>query len=247
MLISIIFAGGKGTRLLPLTETIPKPLLKAGNMPLIQWNMERVVPHVNKFVIVISYHGQDIIDYFGENFKGVPIEYVWQNNPKGGTLDALRTALHESDSVNIKADYLIQNCDDIHGKQTFEKVFNHIYHNPSLACLTARIIESKEKLKSFGVFKVTSDNMFLEVIEKPQEFISHLANIAISYFPNKVIQFVPRLIDTTEKEAYITDMYNDYSEMYPIQVLSTTDIWLPITSITDLEYADEYVRNHELV
>ena len=65
MFISIVFAGGRGTRLNPLTETIPKPLIRVCGKPLIQWNMERVARNVDKFLIVISYLGEQIIDYFG--------------------------------------------------------------------------------------------------------------------------------------------------------------------------------------
>ncbi len=234
-----MFAGGRGTRLNPLTETIPKPLVKVNGKPLIQWNMERVNKAVDKYLIVISHLGDQIIDFFGYSFEGVPIEYVWQYNPKGGTLDALRTALYESSNPeHLTANYLIQNCDDIHGEETFKNIFDHIDLKPQIACLMAKVVNDKEKIKSFGVFRVNKDGMFIEVVEKPQEFVSNLANIAVSYFPNKMIRYVPEKIDSSEKESYITDMYNSYSKTNPIQIISTDDTWIPIASIADLDYAN---------
>ena len=239
-LISIIFAAGRGTRLIPLTDTTPKPLLKVQNKPLIEWNMEQAVDKVDKFVIVISYLGEQIQKYFGGNYKGVPIEYVMQTNPKGGNLDALSIAIYNSSPDVLTKNYLIQHCDDIHGKQTFDNLFDKINQNPGQAYLSAKVIEDREKLKSFGVFRVNEQYKFLEIIEKPQEYISELANIAISYFPNKVINFVLKNIEYTGKEAFITDMFNEYSKHYPIEIVPTTALWIPITSISDLDLAQKY-------
>ena len=239
-LVSIIFAAGRGTRLIPLTDITPKPLLKVQNKPLIEWNMEQVVAKVDKFVIVISYLGEQIQEYFGDNYKGVPIEYVKQTNPKGGNLDALSVAIYNSSPDILTKNYLIQHCDDIHGKQTFDNLFDKINQNPDQAYLSAKIIEDREKLKSFGVFRMNEQHKFLEIVEKPQEFVSELANIAINYFPNKVINFVPENIEYLGKEAFITDMFNEYSKLFPIEVIPTTALWIPITSISDLEMAQKY-------
>lgn len=234
-LISIIFAAGRGTRLIPLTDTTPKPLLEAGGKSLIEWNMEKVLDKVDKFVIVIGYLGQQIIDKFGYEYQGKPIEYTWQKNPKGGNLESFGIAVFNSDLENREANYIVQHCDDIHGLATFDNLFQAIERDSDQAYLSAKIVDDREKLKSFGVFRVDSQNHFQEVVEKSQDFVSNLVNIAVSYFPNKVIKFLPKTENTTDKEWYITDMFNHYSQEFPIIVLPTTDTWVPVTSIEDLE------------
>jgi len=234
-LISIIFAAGRGTRLIPLTDVTPKPLLEAGGKSLIEWNMQRVAGRVDKFVIVIGYLGQQIIDKFGYEYMGKPVEYAWQKNPKGGNLDSLRSAIFTTNSENQEANFIIQHCDDIHGKDTFSNLFKAFGDKPDQAYLSAKVVDDREKLKSFGVFRVSEENYFKEVVEKPQEFVSNLVNIAVSYFPNEVINFVPKEENLFEKEWFITDMFNNYGQKFPILVLPTTADWLPVTSITDLE------------
>lgn len=421
MLICVILAGGRGTRLIPLTDTTPKPLLKAGGKTLLEWNMDNVVNSVDKFVIVISYLGEQIVDFIGQNYKGKPVEYVWQINPKGGTLDAFRTSIFENNSnsnMSFDDNYLIIHADDVHGQETFDNLFAKIKENPAECYLSAKVIDKKDA-RSFGMFEVEpkiclaklikletdlknqqkeiivdcliqnqkdqilvqkisnsrkifpncwdlpgghlefgdtiletihkeileetglenikvvsfigkvdwilekdgekqdkiilqflvkventqslrleegkatefcwvgkDDNLeflkanrsnnfyihkalkgffdkeqegaeskklnsefsefeFVKIVEKPDYFVSNLANIAISYFPNKVLEFVPKEITNLpigQKEAYITDLFNDYSAKYPIQVVPTNAMWLPVTSIEDLKKTDQILQ-----
>lgn len=161
MLICVVLAGGRGTRLIPLTDICPKPLLRAGDKSLLEWNMSGTAPFVDKFVIVISYLGQMIIDQIGNNYMGKPVEYVWQKNPKGGTLDAFRTAIFEnldnsqnSQSQNQKADYLVIHADDIHGAETWQNMQTKIQNNPKNAYLSGKVLTDLSLASSFGMFEV---------------------------------------------------------------------------------------------
>jgi len=295
MLICVILAGGRGTRLIPLTDTTPKPLLKAGGKTLLEWNMDNVVNSVDKFVIVISYLGDQIIEQIGDNYKGKPVEYVWQTNPKGGTLDAFRTAIFEKNgkqnenpnsenpentpentgsnlinsrenstansmgnsasnsvSTNEKSsdsldNYLVIHADDVHAQATFDNLFAEIKKNPKECYLSAKVLQNSQDGINFGMFEIEDNYQFIRIVEKPDYFVSNLANIAISYFPNKVLEFVSREIVNLpigQKEAYITDLFNDYSAKYPIKVVPTIGMWLPVTSIADLEKTDKILSQN---
>lgn len=243
--IALIFAAGRGVRLSPLTDTTPKPLLVVGNLTLLEWNMRNIVDYVDKIVIVIGYLGDQIQSKFGTLYKGKPIEYVWQQNPKGGTLDAFRAAVFDGNPDNTQANYIILHADDIHGQTTYTGLFEAIQKNPDNAYLSGKIVHNRERLKSFGVFRVDENNVFLEVVEKPQEYVSNLANIAVSYFPNKVLQFIPQDANSSDKERYITDLFNEFKQHYPIYVVPTTDRWIAITSVQDLEDARREITSND--
>jgi len=61
---AIILAAGEGTRLRPLTHDIPKAMVLLGGKPLMEYNMERLIPYVSEFIIVVQYKKEAIIKYF---------------------------------------------------------------------------------------------------------------------------------------------------------------------------------------
>jgi dTDP-glucose pyrophosphorylase len=90
---AIIMAGGRGERLKPLTDTIPKPMLKVGDMPILEHNLNRLVGYgIDDFWITIKYLGNQIKEYFGNgDDKGVGINYIEEKVPLG-TIGAAKQA-----------------------------------------------------------------------------------------------------------------------------------------------------------
>ncbi len=85
----IVLAAGKGTRFLPLTNTIPKGMVPILGKPLLEWALEPYLAHVDEIVFVVSSPlGEKIKAHFGDNYKGHKISYTLQKEQKG-TLDAV--------------------------------------------------------------------------------------------------------------------------------------------------------------
>lgn len=104
---AFIVAGGRGERLRPFTDVVPKPMLKIGEKPILEYNIDHLITYgVSEFYISVKYLKEQIMDYFGDGSgKGVNITYIEENEPLG-TLGAL--ALID----NIKhEDILVMNSD----------------------------------------------------------------------------------------------------------------------------------------
>lgn len=82
---AMIMAGGRGKRLSPLTDTVPKPMLLLGSKPIIEHNIDRLIEFgIKKIYISVKYLGEQIEGYFGDgSSKGVEIEYVWEDKALG--------------------------------------------------------------------------------------------------------------------------------------------------------------------
>ncbi len=110
---AIIMAGGRGTRLKPLTDNTPKPLLKVADKPIIEHNIDRLISYgIDDFWLSINYLGDQLIEYFknGES-KGVQIEYVTEDKPLG-TVGAVRTIKNlQHDTVLITNSDILTNLD----------------------------------------------------------------------------------------------------------------------------------------
>jgi NDP-sugar pyrophosphorylase family protein len=167
---------------------------------------------------------------------------VWQKNPKGGTLDALRTAVYYS-GLNIEnSDFLVLNSDDIHGAEIYTKFAEHMALNSDMMALSARVVEDKERLKSLGIFEVDRENNLVQIWEKPQEFVSNLVNSGIYYLPGDVINYVDKDLNQSEVEHYITtDLFGKYMLDQKVKIISSSDIWLQISTPEDLEAAERFV------
>lgn len=104
---ALIMAGGRGERLKPLTDTLPKPMLLIGEKPIIEHNIDRLISFgVMNFYISVRYLKEEIISYLGDgSTKGVKIFYIEETNPLGtiGSITKLEHINHE--------DILVMNSD----------------------------------------------------------------------------------------------------------------------------------------
>lgn len=95
----VIAAGGRGTRLLPLTERIPKPMVPVLGVPFLHWLIAHLVSQgIHRFVVLTGYHAHKIVKYFGDGEKlGCEILYSYEDKPlgSGGALWAARELLEE--------------------------------------------------------------------------------------------------------------------------------------------------------
>jgi len=115
---AVIMAGGKGTRLRPLTLTTPKPLLKVGDKPIIEHNLDRLALYgIDDFWISVKYLGEQIENYFGDGKnKNTKIDYVWEDKPLG-TIGAV------SKIKNFSHDYVLITNSDILTNLDYESFF----------------------------------------------------------------------------------------------------------------------------
>ncbi|WP_222535550.1 nucleotidyltransferase family protein [Pedobacter polysacchareus] len=106
---ALIMAGGKGERLKPLTEQTPKPMLKIGNKPIIEYNIDRLIAYgIKDIFISVKYLKEQVINHFGNgSSKGVNIYYIEEDEPLG-TLGALSLIenLHYEDILVMNSDLL---------------------------------------------------------------------------------------------------------------------------------------------
>jgi len=102
---AIIMAGGRGERLRPLTDSTPKPLLKLGDKPIVEYNVDRIT-------FSIRYLGEQIKQYFGDgSHKNINISYIEEDKPLG-TLGAVsKIKEYHNDTVLVMNSDLFTNID----------------------------------------------------------------------------------------------------------------------------------------
>ena len=96
---AVIMAGGRGLRLQPLTDYVPKPLLKVGEKAIMEHNIDRLALYgIDDFWFSVKYLGEQIETYFGDGKeKNISINYVWEDSPLGtiGAVSKINDFGHE--------------------------------------------------------------------------------------------------------------------------------------------------------
>ena len=224
----VILAGGKGKRLRPLTDTVPKPLVKVAGKPILDHIVGALPEEITELIIVHGYLGDKLKAYCGEVYYGRPVTYVEQKEQKG-TGHALWLC-----KDCIKGRFLYLFADDLHGKDDFKNLLSH--ERAMLALAT----DTPER---FGIIELNEDGTMANIIEKPASPPSNLASTGVFLLDEHIFAFPPEV--ETNGEFYHTDMIKLYAKDYPIKVVEEKN-WLPIGYPEDVEKAEAYLENNKL-
>lgn len=108
---AIILAGGKGTRLRPLTLTVPKPMVPVAEKPFLYYLLKMLKEEgVTRVIFSVGYLGEQIKDYFGESWLDLEISYVQEKEPlgTGGAISACMDKVTDDEVVVINGDTYCQ-------------------------------------------------------------------------------------------------------------------------------------------
>ena len=233
----IILAGGKGSRMSPLTKAVNKHLLPIYDKPLIFYPLSIFMLAKIKDILIIVNKGQ-LNQYKkllpnGKNL-GIKITYKEQNSPRG-LPDAFLIGEKFIGKNNIS---LILGDNFFYGKFLSKKLLNFTKLNSGAKVVLHRV----SKPEKYGVAKI-KNNKITQIVEKPKKFISDLAITGIYFFDNKVIKFAKELKLSKRKELEITDLLNKYRKKSKLSAdfIGRDGTWLDAGSIEDFYKTSNFV------
>ncbi|MDP6612766.1 MAG: sugar phosphate nucleotidyltransferase [Candidatus Hydrothermarchaeota archaeon] len=192
---AVILAAGKGTRLEPLTNTMPKCMLPLAGKPI----LEHIVlamrgAGITDIVMVVGYRSEDIMTYFGDGADyGVKLSYVTQEE-KLGTAHALSMARMEEDFLALNGDTLISS-------QTLMEVLR--FHEGSATLALKRMDDPR----NYGAV-VLEGNRVMKLVEKPEKKISTLINAGIYAFSPEIFDVIRKTEKSERGEYELTSSIN---------------------------------------
>ncbi len=233
----IILAGGKGTRMSPLTKAVNKQLLPIHDKPLIFYPLSILMLAGIKDILIIVNKGQ-LSQYKkiipdGKNY-GIKIEYLEQKNPNG-LPEAFILGEKFIDNQNVclilgdnffygqNLSKILQNCSKL---KNGAKVLLHRVNNP----------------ESFGVAKVLGKKI-KSIKEKPKKFLSDLAITGLYFFDKKVCNYAKKLKPSKRGELEIIDLLNFYLRNKKLsgELIGRGGAWLDTGSIEDFYKTSAFV------
>lgn len=227
----IVLAGGKATRLRPLTKITSKQLLPVYNKPMIFYPLETLLKAGIKDILIIM--APDYAGHFlnllgsGKDF-GAKFSYEIQDEPRG-LADAFIVGENfiGDDNVTMILGDNIFDHDFTQSIANFEKggkVFAKKVHDP----------------ERFGVVAFDEENKVVSIEEKPEQPKSDYAVVGIYIYDNKVIEYAKSLQPSPRGEIEITDINNKYLEAGELKVDVIEGIWEDAGTFDSLLAANNY-------
>jgi glucose-1-phosphate thymidylyltransferase len=239
----VVLAGGKGTRLHPLTRITNKHLLPIYDRPMVTYAIEALVQAGVKDIMLVTggTHAGEFFRLFGNGHDhGVDrLLYAYQEE-EGGIADALSLAERfiESDHcVVVLADNIFERS-----ISAYVEAFRHQEHGARL--LLARE-EDPEHLQHLGVPELDAEDRIVRIVEKSQQPPSAFAVTGVYFYDAGVWDFLPTLEPSARGELEISDVNNWYVAQGAISYDVVEGFWGDAGESIDAYYAvNDFVRAH---
>ena len=226
----IILAGGKGTRMSPLTKAVNKHLLPIYDKPLIFYPLSILMLANIREILIIVNKGQ--LDQYKKilpngNNLGIKITYKEQASPKG-LPDAF--ILGEK-FINNKNVALILGDNFFYGQNLTKNLINCSKLKKGAKILLHKVL----KPELFGVAKIDKKNKITSIKEKPKKYISNQAITGLYFFDKDVVKYSKNLKPSTRGELEIVDLLKKYQKKKNLSAdfIGRGGAWLDTGSMDD--------------
>jgi glucose-1-phosphate thymidylyltransferase len=233
----IILAGGRGTRLNPLTKITSKQLLPVYNKPMVFFPLETLLKSGIKEILIIVSNDRpgDFMRLLGSGKEfGAKFTYEIQDEPKG-----------LPEAFIIGEDFIgNDNTTLILGDNIFEEDFSEeIINFKKGGKIFVKEVPDPER---FGVVEVDENNKAISIEEKPKNPKSNLAITGLYIYDNRVSEFAKNVKPLFRDETDITEIHKQYMNLNELEVKKVKGEWIDAGTFESLYKANSFIRQKEL-
>lgn len=200
MAIGILLVGGMGTRLKPLTNQTPKPMLPVGGLPVTEHQLLAAKKAgINTVILATSYLSEIFTPYFGDGSKwGMKLLYAVEEEPLG-TGGAIRNAAALVDFADSTEEFVIFNGDVLSGHDIAAQI---AFHRAKKSEATLHLIEVTDA-RAFGCVPTDSNGRVLDFLEKMENPVTNAINAGCYIFNASAIAEIPAgKVVSIERETF---------------------------------------------
>jgi len=234
----IILAGGKGTRMSPLTKAVNKQLLPIYDKPLIFYPLSILMLAKIRDILIIVNKGQ--LNQYKKilpngNNLGIKISYIEQKEPRG-LPDAFVIGEKFIGKENVA---MILGDNFFYGQNLSRLLLSNTKLNKGARVVLHKVL----KPELFGIAKINSKNKIIKIKEKPKKFFSDLAITGLYFFDNNVVNYAKKLKPSKRGEVEIVDLLNLYKSKNKLSadLIGRGGAWLDTGSMDDFYKTSNFV------
>lgn len=223
----VVLAGGLGTRLKDVINDVPKPLAPIEGKPFLNYLLSYWVKNkAKKIILSVGYKNHQIKKHFGNNYKGVPIEYVIEDVP-AGTGGAVLKVL---DEINMPDDFFIINGDTLFLNDQKSMISAHVDNEADFTVCLRNI----EDAGRYHRIQVDNTNKLYSILEPDNKKVSGLINGGVYIVNRKVFD------DFSIEQGKVVSLEN---EILP-KIISTNKVYGVVDggAFIDIGIPNDYFR-----
>ena len=223
----VILAGGRGSRLMPLTKNMPKPLVPILDKPVMWYIIRRLrQAGIVDIVVTLGYLGEQIERYFGDGADlGVRLHYVYEQKPLG-TAGGVKNA-----QALLTEDFVVVSG-DAYTDFDMAALCDFHYRHGGIMTLASYYVSDPTL---FGVIESRADGLIVGFEEKPIHPKSHLVNTGIYVADHRVLSLIPLANYDFAKDLFPRLIGNLYQH-------ECSGIWSDIGTLPNY-----YLTNYQIV
>lgn len=227
---ALFLAGGMGTRLKPLTDDLPKPMVPIMNKPLLERNMANLKKYgIHDIVISTCYKSKYIQEYFGDGSKfGLAIEYVCEDIPLG-TGGAIKKTGHLYDDT-----FLVFNADILCNMDYGNLIKFHKSQSAAVTIAVTRV----DNPSAYGVIEYDENDYAVSFTEKPkaEEIKSNYINAGVYVIEPEILREIPENRPVSVEREIFPALLKDGKK---VAVYKGGSYWM------DIGTPEKYLQTHE--
>ncbi len=176
---AIILAGGFGTRLRDVVSDIPKPMASVNGRPFLDYLLDQLIKAgVVKVVLATGYLHQSIRDHFGDQYRGLPLDYSVENEPLG-TGGAIRLALWKTEGERA----LVMNGDSYLSADIIRMYMKHMQYSADITVAVRKV----KNANRYGLIELNRQNRITAFREKDDKLSNGWINGGIYFIEKKFL------------------------------------------------------------
>jgi dTDP-glucose pyrophosphorylase len=200
---ALILAAGRGSRLNKFTKNRNKSMINLFEKPLIEYNLKHAVSGgVDEIIIVVGYKKEEIMQFIGDTYQGVPVKYVFQKEQRG-----LVHAIECSKEILGDSDFLLMLGDEIIPKAKIKNMIKKFRKEDLFAICGIVHEEDKLSLRKTYSAMVNKEGRIFRLIEKPKISINNIKGTGHCIFKNEILDYINRTpIHANRGEKELVDL-----------------------------------------